>query len=211
MAGYVLGNRDNEEQDIDILSEGFENSLNFSKSVRICLFDYFSSPDKFLVPYSTIRKVKSARLKGAREVIYMASSRPDRFPHIKSLLELWGFNSYIEYLYTVAELGFLEGLIPVLDVGFITPDEMKFISEISALLKLPLESMQDYKMVGYKFEKASKQALYRKKNLEWAGKLKIPTITGLLIGSGITKSKRKAQIDFIDIMKTAIRKNYFQY
>jgi 7,8-didemethyl-8-hydroxy-5-deazariboflavin synthase len=197
MAGYALGNRDNEEQDIDILGEGLGNTLNFSKSVNICLFDFFANKEKFVVPYSTIRKVKNARLKGAREVIYTASGRPDRYPHIKSLLELWGFSSYIEYLYTVAELGFLEGLIPVLDVGFITPDEMRSISEISALLKIPLESIQDYKLIGHKMVKSAQQILYRKKNLEWAGKLKLPTITGILIGSGISPTKRKAQLDYI--------------
>ena len=38
---------------------------------------------------------------------------------IQSTLELWGFNSYVEYLYTMCELGFLEGLIPVIEFDFL--------------------------------------------------------------------------------------------
>lgn len=197
MVAYALGNRENEEHEIDILNEGSPDSINFSKSITISLFDYFSNKEKFVVPYSTIRKVKNARLKGAREVVYTATGRPDRFPHIKSLLELWGFSSYIEYLYTVAELGFLEGLIPVLDVGFLTPEEMKSISEIAALLKIPYESLVDYQLIESGILKAEQQSQFRLKNLEWAGKLQIPTITSVLIGSGLTKTKRKAQFDFI--------------
>ncbi|RAP38736.1 hypothetical protein DID80_02470 [Candidatus Marinamargulisbacteria bacterium SCGC AAA071-K20] len=197
MAGYALGNRENEEQEIDILAENSEDTFSFSKSVNINLFDYFNNREKFVVPYSTIRKVKSARLQGAREVIYTATRRPDQFPHIKSLLELWGFGSYIEYLYTVAELGFLEGLIPVLDVGFITPDEMRSISEISALLKIPLESMHDYQLISARMVKGPQQVLYRKKNIEWAGKLKLPTITSVLIGSSLSDVRRKTQFEYI--------------
>ena len=44
---------------------------------------------------------------------------------IRLKLDLWGFSSYADYLYTVAEICFLEGLIPVIDAGVLTPTELK--------------------------------------------------------------------------------------
>ena len=78
-----------------------------------------------MVPYSTIKLCKHARLEGAREVMYISGERPDKFPHVRALLDLWGFESYVDYVYTVSELGFLEGFIPVVELGFLSPVELK--------------------------------------------------------------------------------------
>lgn len=197
VVGYALGNRKDQEADIDVLAEDAENAITYSKSTTVCLYDYFTSYQKLLVPYSTIRAVKQARQYGAREVIYSATDRPHRYQQIKSLLELWGFGSYTSYLYTVTELGFLEGLLPVMDVGFLGPDEMRALSEITSLMRVPIESLDSFQQVEHQLIDRKLLRQYRLKNLEWASKLKIPTATGFVIGSDLYESNISKWLDTI--------------
>ena len=81
-----------------------------------------------------------------REAHYEVFHRPDRSTSLRAMLDLWGFDSYVNYLYTVCELGFLEGVIPVVDFGFLTPDEMKHLSEVASIIKCPLFTEYDHIM-----------------------------------------------------------------
>ena len=138
------------ENEIKVIGEDAPNTVTYSRTLVIsfsrlcknkCPYCGFNKKDGLTVPYSTIKQIKHARSKGIREVLYIAGERPDTFTHIRSALDLWGFSSYVDYIYTIAELGFLEGLIPVLDVGFLTPAEMKKISEVTAIIKIMLDDI----------------------------------------------------------------------
>ena len=150
----------------------------------------FRGFDNLLVPYSTINIIKQARIDGAREALFIAVERPDRSPEVRTTLDLWGFSSYINYLYTVTELAFLEGLIPVIDVGFLTPTELQKMTEICALFKILLNQPS---VLGETLSPlaAEKQHAIRIKSIEWAGKLDMPVISGLYVGNKETKAQRK--------------------
>ncbi len=204
--GYALGNRSDLESDIDILRENDPDVVTFSKTLPVvlsrmcrndCPYCAFHRRDTLTVPYSTIRICKKARTNGAREALYAAGERPDKFPHIRATLDLWGFPSYLDYLYAVCELGFLEGLIPVIEVGFLTPEELKRMSEIAAVVKLMLDSVdKDHFDTIYPRSPGKKLEL-RARQLMWAGKLKFPTATGIMVGIGETKAHRKEALSVI--------------
>lgn len=209
--GYSLGNRSDVETDIQVVGEDDGKTLTFSPTLPVsltrmcrnsCPYCSFKRRDNLTVPYSTIKAAKMARSQGIREGLYISGEMPDQYPHIRSLLDIWGFASYLDYVYTVCELGFLEGLIPVIEVGFLNPLDLKRLSEICALTKIMLDSV-DPKVASTLYAKSPGKKLdLRLKQLEWAGKLKFPTITGMIIGIGESKEHRKEALKAIaDIHK----------
>jgi 7,8-didemethyl-8-hydroxy-5-deazariboflavin synthase CofG subunit len=199
----------NKSQDTDqlsiLLSEKQPDTITYSKSMFYLLTknlpsDYASKAevknDNLLVPYTIIKKSKIAKEQNAKEIILLASERPDRNTAVRSTLDLWGLSSYVDYLYTTAELSFLEGLTPIFEGGFLSPSELKKISEILAFLKIlvPSTSLKYYE-TKYNKEFAQKYYDIRLKMLEWAGKLHVPIISGLIIGEDTNNDVFKATID----------------
>ncbi len=211
--GYSLGHKTDQEGDIKVLGEDESQIITYSKSLTVilsricrnnCPYCAFHKRDNLIVPYSTIRSAKSARTMGTREAFFAAGERPDKFPHVRETLSLWGFDSYIDYVYTVGELSFLEGLIPVIEIGFLSPVEMKKLYEICALVKIMLDSVDSHLYPTIYPESPGKKLELRQKSLQWAGKLQFPTITGILVGIGESKACRKESLEFI----AAIHKEY---
>ncbi|MBT5855669.1 7,8-didemethyl-8-hydroxy-5-deazariboflavin synthase subunit CofG [bacterium] len=188
-----------EEVGSDVITYSPSHSIIITRRCRnkcpYCVFNRLDN--KLTVPYSTIKPCKAIRQLGVREVIYMAGERPDKFPEIRSSLDIWGFGSYLEYLYTMAELGFLEGLIPIIEVGFLSPTELKKMSEIAALIKIPLDSVDDKHFNTVYPNSPGKQLEIRLRSLEWTGKLNVPTIASILVGAKETKSHRKEQLTLL--------------
>ncbi len=206
VVGYSLGNRNDVEDDIQVIGEDGPNIITYSKSLplilsRMCRNDCpycgFHKKDNIIVPYSTIRAAKQARSKGAREIFFVSGERPDKFPHIRAILDLWGFSSYLEYVYTVCELGFLEGLIPVIELGFLSPIEMKRMAEVSALVKIMMDSVDEKTSQNLYKNSPGKRLELRLKSLEWAGKLNYPVITGNIVGIGQSKENQKSVLNKI--------------
>jgi 7,8-didemethyl-8-hydroxy-5-deazariboflavin synthase CofG subunit len=206
VVGYALGNRNDQENDVLVLGEDNKNVVTFSSSLTVnlaracmttCQECNFQRKELISFPYSTIKIAKEARSFGVREVLYKANSRPDQYSQIRSSLELWGFDSYVDYLYTVCELGFLEGLIPIVELGFLTPDELR---HLSALVKICLSTSQDLIHESYfKWEKA-KRLNRRLKNIEWASKLKFPMIISILVSEKDRPEINKSHYEFIKSM-----------
>lgn len=206
VVGYALGNRNDQENDILVLGEDDSNVVTYSSSLLVnlskacvptCSFCSFQRKEIMTVPYSTIKISKKARLAGVREVMYVANSRPDQHSQIRSMLDLWGFSSYLDYLYTVCELGFLEGLIPVINLGFLTPVELKQLSEVSALVRIPLEAKTDVIHESLHKWDAKQRLSRRKKNVEWASKLQMPISVSYSVHKGMPKGKQKDFLEFV--------------
>ncbi len=186
--------------DIKVVGEDDPSIITYSRALVVslsalcknrCAFCGYNKRDNLIVPYSTIKQIKIARTQNIREAYYISGERPDLFPHIRSILDLWGFGSFLDYLYTVCELGFLEGLIPVVDVGFLTPEELIKISEVTAVIRIMLDGVDQNKWETIYKESPGKRLEIRLKSLEWAAKLQIPTSTGIIVGLGESFSFRE--------------------
>lgn len=201
-----MNNKTNEIDQLSILlSEKDQNTISYSKSIFYLLTknlpsDYSSKAevknDSLIVPYTIIKKSKVAKDQDVKEVVLLASERPDRNTSIRSTLDLWGLSSYVDYLYTTAELSFLEGLTPIFEGGFLSPNELKKLSEILAFLKIlvPSSSLKYYEQ-RYNKEYAKKFYEIRLKMLEWAGKMDVPVISGIVVGTEGPEDSFKQTID----------------
>ena len=191
--GYSLGNknkRNSEDEDVLVLGEDDTNVVTFSKSTSLSLYSYSDKKYTNLkIPYTTIKSAKSARSTGIREIVYEVFHRPDRSPLLRSTLDLWGFDTYVKYLYTICELGFLEGLVPVIDFGFLTPDELEQLYEVVAIIKAPLYSDYDMLMDQDNIRKFDRSQEIKEKTLSWCSKLKLPISTGFYLHNNIHKSQ----------------------
>jgi FO synthase subunit 1 len=176
----------------DVITYSYTAPFTLSRMCRNhCPYCSFRKQDGLAVPYSTIRQAKKCRTLGAREALYVVGERPDKFPHIRSILDLWGFSSYLDYVYTVCELGFLEGLVPTLEAGFLSPTEMSRLSEVCAMFRIMLDAVDDTTFNTLYAKSPGKKLELRLKLLEWAGRLKIPTETGIIVGVGGSKTHFK--------------------
>lgn len=199
VVGYSLGNKDNDE-DIQVLGEVDDKVITYSQTLFLsltrqcrnsCGYCSYRGRDGLIVPYSTIKICKDARSAGVREVVVVTGERPDSHPQIRANLDLWGFGSYLEYLYTVAELGFLEGLIPVLEVGMLSPSELKKLSEVCGVNRVILDSVDSKRFEKIYPNSSGKRLDIRMRSVEWCGKLGMPVISGIMVGIGESKTHRK--------------------
>lgn len=199
--GYALGNknkRQTEEEDVLVLGEDDPDVITFSKSSTISLYSYSEKKYTNLkIPYTTIKTAKKARSLGVREIVYEIFHRPDRSPLLRSKLDLWGFDTYVNYLYTICELGFLEGLVPVVDFGFLTPDELEQLYEVVALIKTPLYSDYDILMDQDNIRKFDRSKELKQKILSWCSKLQLPVATGFFLHNKLSIGQIN---DFSDII-----------
>ena len=191
-------NPEETEEDIDVIIESEPDVVTYSKELVINLYNFINGKHTHLtVPYSTIKIAKQARENGYRQVTYELFSRPDKSSHLRGMLDLWGFRSYVNYLYTVCELGFLEGLVPVVDFGFLSPDEIKELHDVVALFKLQLFSDYDYVMNKFDLRAADRSASIRLKSFECVNKLGYANSAGFFAYSGQDKAQLKEWLNVI--------------
>lgn len=210
VVGYALGNRGANEEDIRVLGEDDLATVSYSRSLAVCLSrscPVTGQVNRYVkrdlsVPYSTIRGAQDARAKGIREIIYYSIDRPDMSSRVRSMLNLWGFDNYLKYLYTVCELGLLEGVIPVISLGFLTPQEITVLSEVVAVLMVAFEKTLDWESRSAPSKLSEEVALSRLKNARWSARLGLPVSLGLVVTTKNSFDRHKdAIVEFNEIHK----------
>ncbi|HEY9768997.1 MAG TPA: 7,8-didemethyl-8-hydroxy-5-deazariboflavin synthase subunit CofG [Coleofasciculaceae cyanobacterium] len=91
-------------------------------------------------------------------------------------------------IYKICELSLSLGFLPHTNVGPLSWQEMKQLKQVNVSMGLMLEQLDSKFMNTVHKYAPSKKPKLRLQQLEWAGKLKIPFTTGLLLGIGETKT-----------------------
>lgn len=90
-------------------------------------------------------------------------------------------------IYEICSLSLSLGFLPHSNVGPLNWQEMKLLKEVNVSMGLMLEQVNPKFMQTVHKHAPSKQPELRLQQLEWAGRLKIPFTTGLLLGIGETE------------------------
>jgi FO synthase subunit 1 len=106
------------------------------------------------------------------EVHPLASNRKEWFARIEQICE------------SALSMGFL----PHTNAGILSWQEMKQLKEVNFSMGLMLEQLTPKLLTEVHKNAPSKQPQLRLEQLEWAGKLRIPFTTGLLLGIGETEA-----------------------
>ena len=101
----------------------------------------------------------------------------------------------------ICELALSLDFLPHSNVGILSWDEMKQLKEVNVSMGLMLEQLTPKLLSTVHQHAPSKQPELRLQQLEWAGELKIPFTTGLLLGIGETAADRQVTLEAIALLQ----------
>ena len=188
--------------------QGFLNLITYSKKVFIplthlcrdvCHYCTFAqTPSKLDHPYMELDAVLEIAQQGAdvgcKEALFTLGEKPElRYRAAREWLAAHGYKTTLEYLHDAAKAVFEQtGLLPHLNPGNMTPDEMIVLRQTSFSMGIMLESaserLTEKGMPHY--GSPDKDPTVRLQTLDDAGVAKIPFTTGILIGIGETRRER---------------------
>ena len=191
--------------------------ITYSKKVFIPLTElcrddchyctFAKAPKKLKTPYLEPEEVLDIAEEGksqyVKEALFTLGEKPElRYQTARDHLKKLGFKTTIEYLGSMAKLVYKEtGLLPHLNPGNMTVQEMEMLREHSVSMGIMLESSSEKlcNKGGPHYGSPDKYPQTRLQTIKNAGKLRIPITTGILIGIGESIEERIQSL--LDIKK----------
>src|ERR671919_831158 len=165
----------------------------------VCHYCTFAKPPArlekpFLTPEDVLSIAEAGRLAGCKEALFTLGDRPEeRYPAARDWLPEGRYHSPLAYVRagSIAVIG-RTGLLPHLNPGVMTWEEMARLKHVSASMGLMLEHATERLMEKGMPHHGSpdKVPAVRLRTIEDAGRLSIPFTTGILVGIGETLRER---------------------
>ena len=187
---------------------GHATTVTYSRKVFIpltmlcrdhCHYCTFAKPPAHLeTPFLSVEQAvtiaEAGRRLGCKEALFTLGDRPeDRYDVARAWLSARGYASTLDYVRAVA-IRVIEatGLLPHLNPGVMTYEELARLKHVSASMGLMLEtsSTRLAERGGPHFGSPDKAPAVRLRTIEDAGRLAIPFTTGILVGIGETSHER---------------------
>lgn len=187
---------------------GHGRQITFSKKVfvpltklcrDVCHYCTFAETPRrrqnaYLTRDEVLGIAERGRQAGCNEALFTLGDKPElRYSSARRELLALGFPSTLAYLAHVAAATLKStGLLPHLNPGIMTRDEMTMLRPVSASMGLMLESASERlcERGGVHFGSPDKNPAVRLQTIAEAGELNIPFTTGILIGIGETRRER---------------------
>jgi len=187
---------------------GHGTTITYSRKVFVpltmlcrdhCHYCTFAKPPSkldrpFLTPEEAVAIAEAGRRAGCKEALFTLGDRPEeRYPVARDWLDERGYRSTLEYVRAVSIRVIEEtGLLPHLNPGVMTWEEMARLKHVSASMGIMLETSSHRlsQRGGAHFGSPDKVPAVRLRTIEDAGRLSIPFTTGILIGIGETLRER---------------------
>ncbi len=96
--------------------------------------------------------------------------------------------TWFQHIYDLCQLALSMGFLPHTNAGILTFAEMQKLKSVNVSMGLMLEQLTPKLLATVHKNSPSKLPEVRLQQLQWAGELKIPFTTGLLLGIGETES-----------------------
>ena len=107
--------------------------------------------------------------------------------------------AWLQRIYDLCELALALGFLPHTNVGPLSFEEMAQLKKVNVSMGLMLEQLAPHLLQTVHRHAPSKVPALRLQQLEWAGKLKIPFTTGLLLGIG------ESEADWMETLEAIAR------
>ncbi len=192
----------------ELRDESFLNLVTYSKKIFIplthlcrdvCHYCTFAqTPSKLDNPYMSLDAVLEVARHGAelgcKEALFTLGEKPElRYRAAREWLAEHGYATTLAYLHDAAKAVFEQtGLLPHVNPGNMTPDELAFLRPVSPSMGIMLESASDRlteKGMPH-YGSPDKVPAVRLQTLADAGAARVPFTTGILIGIGETRLER---------------------
>jgi FO synthase len=188
--------------------QGFRNVVTYSRKVFIplthlcrdvCHYCTFAqTPKNIQSPYMSVEQVlasvRAGAQQGCKEALLTLGEKPElRYQAAREALAQMGFESTLHYVAHVAKIIFEEtGLLPHINAGCMSDDEIALLRPVSASMGIMLESgserLCEKGMPHY--GSPDKAPAVRLQTIERAGRARVAFTSGILIGIGETRRER---------------------
>ncbi|MBV8751330.1 MAG: 5-amino-6-(D-ribitylamino)uracil--L-tyrosine 4-hydroxyphenyl transferase CofH [Hyphomicrobiales bacterium] len=192
--------------------EGHGNVVSYSRKVFIpltrlcrdvCGYCTFATTPRqagsaYLTPDEVLAIARAGRAAGCHEALFTLGDKPEqRYAAARSALARLGYTSTIEYLAAMCALVLAEtGLLPHVNAGVMTEDEIAALRRVSVSQGIMLESVAQRlcEPGGPHFGSPDKDPQVRLAMIAAAGRQRVPFTSGILIGIGETRHERIASL-----------------
>src|ERR1700752_500552 len=148
----------------------------------------------YLSPEEVLAIARAGAAAGCTEALFTLGDKPElRYNAARDWLAAHGHSHTIGYLREMCALVLKEtSLLPHVNPGVMTRDEIASLREVSASMGIMLESSSERLCEPGQVHYASpdKHPAARLETIALAGELAVPFITGILIGIGETRAER---------------------
>jgi FO synthase len=192
--------------------DGHSNVVSYSRKVfipltRLCrdvcgYCTFATTPRKagtaYLTPDEVLAIARAGRAAGCHEALFTLGDKPElRYAAARTALRRLGYGSTVEYLSAMCELVLSgTGLLPHVNAGIMTEDEIAALRRVSVSQGIMLESVARRlcEPGGPHFGSPDKDPQVRLAMIEAAGRQRVPFTSGILIGIGETRHERVASL-----------------
>jgi FO synthase subunit 1 len=140
-------------------------------------------------------KLQSLQNQGISEILILSGEVHPRSPRRKA---------WFDHIYQLCELSLSLGFLPHSNVGPLSFAEMEQLKKVNVSMGLMVEQITPKLLATVHHNAPSKIPELRLQQLAWAGELKIPFTTGILLGIGETEQERWESLKAI----AEIQQNY---
>ncbi|MFM8970663.1 MAG: 7,8-didemethyl-8-hydroxy-5-deazariboflavin synthase CofG, partial [Actinomycetota bacterium] len=167
-----------------------------------CGYCTFAQPparleNPYLTPEQVLTIAKQGAARGCHEALFTLGERPElRYDVAAEWLRAHGYDSTVHYLHDMAKLVLDEtGLLPHANAGALYKDELALLRHVSPSQGMMIETLRD----DLECHRGAPDKVPQRRldTLEFAGELKIPFTTGILVGIGETRADRIAALEAI--------------
>lgn len=162
-----------------------------------------SSPEaRIMTPEQVLAEALRGEREGCKELLFSLGEKPElRYEAARKGLERLGYSKLTDYLRDMCALVLREtSLLPHVNAGTLTDDEIDVLKPVSASMGMMLETVS--RRLTRKgqphFACPDKTPVQRLRTLERAGEKRVPFTTGLLIGIGETWAERIEALEAIN-------------
>jgi FO synthase len=148
----------------------------------------------YLSPEQVLTIAHAGEAAGCTEALFTLGDKPElRYAAAREALAARGYATTVDYLEAMCALVLNEtGLLPHVNPGILTRDEIARLRKVSASQGIMLESSSDRlcEPGGVHYGSPDKRPAVRLAMMRDAGELAVPFTTGILIGIGETREER---------------------
>ncbi len=148
----------------------------------------------YLSPDEVLAIARAGDAAGCKEALFTLGDKPElRYSAARGALAALGYDSTVQYLFAMCELVIKEtGLLPHINAGIMSEDEIDFFRRVSVSQGIMLESSSRRlcQPGGPHYGSPDKDPDLRIAMIAAAGKKRVPFTSGILIGIGETRLER---------------------